>query len=205
MPSGVLVPFAIRFADGLVAYQLRPGVVREESFAGALASLLNSTANPYVWTVETAVEYRSWDDWRAEVDSVTAFAMRLDKPNPHYGDDWQIENLIEDLQLEYARLAGKALEGHSVNTDDDLFRQALDHVLNNYGRAAVEGVTVEGRQSTWVKVRGMAASVMARLTVRAVGTDEIPEDELVSVLSSERSGRAAVDLRVLEDDFPSES
>ena len=181
-PSGVLVPFAIRLSDGLVAYQLRPGMVREESFAGALAALLNTTPNEYVWSVEAAVDFRSWDEWRSEVDSVTSFAFRLDKPNPHYDDDWRVEDLIENLQLEYARLAGKALDERGVNTDDEFFRQALDHVLREYGRAAVDGQTADGKESTWVKVKGMAASVMARLTVRAVGAEEIPEEELVSVL-----------------------
>jgi hypothetical protein len=203
-PSGVLVPFAIRLSDGLVAYQLRPGMVREESFSGALAALLNTTANEYVWSVEAAVEFRSWEEWRREVESVTSFAFRLDKPNPHYDDDWRVENLIEDLQLEYARLGGKALDARGVNTDDDFFRQALDHVLRNYGRAAVDGQTAEGRESTWVKVKGMAASVMARLTMSAVGAEEIPEEELVSVLQRERVGRSHMDVRVLEGEFGDE-
>jgi len=203
-PSGVLVPFAIRLSDGLVAYQLRPGMVREESFAGALAALLNTTPNEYVWSVEAAVDFRSWDEWRSEVDSVTSFAFRLDKPNPHYDDDWRVEDLIENLQLEYARLAGKALDERGVNTDDEFFRQALDHVLREYGRAAVDGQTADGKESTWVKVKGMAASVMARLTVRAVGAEEIPEEELVSVLQSERVGHSRMDVRVLEGEFGDE-
>jgi hypothetical protein len=203
-PSGVLVPFAIRLSDGLVAYQLRPGMVREESFSGALAALLNTTANEYVWKVEAAVELRSWDEWRREVDSVTSFAFRLDKPNPHYDDDLLVEHLIEDLQLQYARLAGKALDEHGVNTDDDFFRQALDHVLREYGRAAVEGQTADGRDSTWVKVKGMAASVMARLTVGAIGGEEIPEEELVSVLQREQVGRDRMDVGLLEGELDDE-
>jgi hypothetical protein len=203
-PSGVLVPFAIRLSDGLVAYQLRSGIVREESFTGALAALLNTTPNEYVWSVEAAVEFRNWDEWRSEVDRVTSFAFRLDKPNPHYADDRRVEDLIEDLRLEYARLAGKALDQRGVNTDDDLFRQALDHVLREYGRAAVDGQTAEGRESTWVKVKGMAASVMARLIVSAVGDEEIPEEELVSVLRRERVVHSSMDVRLLEGELGDE-
>lgn len=201
VPSGVLVPFGIRLSDGLVAYQLRPGIVGEESFAGAFAALLNSAANECVWSVKTAVEYRSWEDWRADVSSVTAFNFRLDRPNPHYADDDRVESIIEDIRLEYARLAGKAREGEGVNTEDDLFRQAVDHVLRNYGRAAVDGVTPDGRESTWVKVKNLAASVVARLTVTAQGGDEIPEEELVAVLHRERVGRSGLDLAVLEEDI----
>lgn len=201
VPSGVLVPFAIRLSDGLVAYQLRPGIVREESFAGAFAALLNSAANEYVWSVETAVENQSWESWRADVSAVTAFNFRLDRPNPHYADDDEVESIIEDIRLEYARLAGKAREGEGINTDDDLFRQAVDHILRNYGRAAVDGVTRDGRESTWVKVKGLAASVVARLTATAQGGDEIPEEELVNVLQRESVGRSGLDLAVLEDDI----
>lgn len=201
VPSGVLVPFAIRLSDGLVAYQLRPGMVREESFAGAFAALLNSVANEYVWSVETAVENRSWESWREEVSAVTAFNFRLDRPNPHYADDARVESIIEDIRLEYARLAGKARDAEGVNTEEDLFRQAVDHVLRNYGRAAVDGVTPDGRESTWVKVKGLAASVVERLTVTVPGGDEIPEDELVTVLQRERVGRSGLDLTVLEEDI----
>lgn len=201
-PTGVLVPFAIRLSDGLVAYQLRPGVVREESFTGALAELLNSTSNEYQWSVETATETLTWDEWQGTVDRVTAFAFRLEKPNPHYEDDWRVEDIIEDLRLEYARLTGKALDDQGVDTESDLFQQALDHVLRNYGRASIEGMTAEGREGIWIKIKNMAASVITRLTVRARGEDEIPQEELVTVLRDEPVGhRSRVDLGAFEDEL----
>lgn len=195
VPAGVLVPFGVRFSDGLVVYQIRPGAVTEESFTGALASLLNSAANEFAWSVEAALINRSWEDWRKQVEAVTSFNFRLDKPNPHYADDFRIKNLIENINLEYARLAGKAREGEGINTDDDLFRQAIDHVLRDYGRATVEGVTPEGRETIWLKIKGLSASVIVRQTIRSVGGDEIPEDVLVGVLMEQPSSSASIDLR----------
>src|SRR4051794_22693377 len=50
VPGGVRVPFAIRLEDGMIAYQLRPGLVREASFTGALEALLSATPTQFIWS-----------------------------------------------------------------------------------------------------------------------------------------------------------
>ena len=50
----------------------------------------------------------------------------------------------------------------------------------------------------------VAASVMARLTVRAFGAEEIPEEELVSVLQGEPVGHSSMDIRPLEGELGDE-
>jgi len=198
-PSGILVPFAIRLRDGVIAYQLRPGLVREASFTGALQALLNAPGREFVWVIRQAVESRTWEEWRQGVEKITGFNIRLERPNPHYGQDHLIEEAVEGIRLEYLRLTGTALQ-EGINTDADLFRQAVNHVLRDYGRAAIHGVDPRGEESTWVKLKGMVGSVTARLKVRAVGQSAIEESELVSVLESSQEVEASADLRGLGDE-----
>lgn len=195
VPGGVRVPFAIRLGDGLVAYQLRPGLVRESSFTGALEALLSATPNEFVWSAQPATEPRTWDEWRSQVRTISSFNIRVDRPNPNYRDAHQVEELVEGIRLEYLRLSGNALDDGGIDPDADLFRQAVDHVLREYGRAAIHGLDHEGEETTWVKVKGMVASVTARRRVRATGEPEIPEEELVGVLGSRLDLSGAADLR----------
>lgn len=198
-PSGILVPFAVRLRDGVIAYQLRPGLVREASFTGALQALWNAPGREFVWVIRQAVESRTWEEWRRDVEKITGFNIRLERPNPHYGQDDLIEDAVEGIRLEYLRLTGAAQQA-GINQDADLFRQAVNHVLREYGRAAIHGVDPRGEESTWVKLKGMAGSVTARLKVRSVGPPEIAESELVSVLESALEVQAAADLRGLGDE-----
>jgi hypothetical protein len=68
VPSGVVVPFAIRLTDAVIAYQLRPGLVRENSFTGALEALLNASGREYLWAVHPAGRQVDWEQWRSEID-----------------------------------------------------------------------------------------------------------------------------------------
>jgi hypothetical protein len=180
-PGGTLVPFAIRLQDGVIAYQLRPGLVREASFTGALQGLLNAPQHPFVWTVRQAVEATDWEEWSSDVVSVTDFNIRVDRPNPDYGHEHLIEDAVEDTNLEYLRLSGTAHDG-GVNVRANLFDQAMRHVLREYGRAAVRGIDSQGEETTWVKVKGMLGSVTSRRKIRQVGEPEVPESLLLSML-----------------------
>lgn len=198
VPGGVRVPFAIRVADGMVAYQLRPGLVREASFTGALEALLNATPTAFFWEVRQAIDARTWEEWRSQVHTITSFNIRVDRPNPDYRDNQRVEEVVEGIRLEYLRLSGSALDDNGVDADSDLFKQAVDHVLRDYGRAAIHGVDNTGEESTWVKLKGMVASVTARRRVSSVGEAEIPEEALVGVLSSSPDVSDVADLRGVE-------
>lgn len=178
--TGTRVPFVVDVETGALAYQLYPGLVRENSFTGALEGLLN-TQSIYFLTVVSSTEIMAWSEWRERVDKITAFEIRLDRPNPHYDDDQLIEDAIEGIRLEYLRLSGKALD-EGANPEADLFQQAMDHVLREYGRASIHGVTADGEPSTWVKIKNYAGSILARMTVDAPGGPVIDEQQLVGAL-----------------------
>lgn len=193
-PSGTVVPFAVRLSDGVIAYQLRPGLVRENSFTGALEAVLNAGPTLYQWSIEQAVEERTWEAWRSEVGRIDRFNIRVDRPNPHYEDDYLIEQAVEDTKLELLRLQGRA-QSDGLDPDADLFAQALHHVMRGYGAASVSGVVDQsGAESVWVKLKGMASRVATQFKITGVGDPEIPEEELVQVLSNAPSNLEGADM-----------
>jgi hypothetical protein len=108
----------------------------------------------------------------------------VDRPNPHYDDDYLIEDAVEGLRAKYLKLVAAARDDEGLDADHDLFQQALDHVIREYGRAAVHGVDVAGHESTWVKVKGALAVVAAKVKLKAAGPPEVDDEQLVDVLAS---------------------
>lgn len=175
-PSGAVVPFGMMTTDGTIAYQLRTGVVREPTFTGALRTLLGEARKEYIWEIGSLAEATTYDDWLPRVERVTSFDLRLERPNPHYHGDEIAEQIIERLKLEYARLTGVERPGEGVDVRADLFIQALDHVLRDYGRASLRALDRQGAESVWVKLKGHVGSVVARRRREAVGNDDAPPD-----------------------------
>lgn len=174
--SGVVVPFGISTSDGTVAYQLRSGIVRETTFTGALQALLNADSGEYLWRVDPLAESTPYEDWIARISRVTNFDVRLERPNPHYYGNDLAEQIIEEIRLEFARLSGTERPGEGVDTNADPFRQAMDHVLRDYGRASLRALDPQGEESVWVKARGRLGSVLIRRKRQAVGPEDAPLD-----------------------------
>lgn len=182
-PSGYVVPFAIRKSDGVIAYQLYPGVVRETTFTGALTDLLNNASDNYIWHIESFVEIREFGQWLEETPAITRFDLTLERPNPNYAGRPRVEEMVEDVKLETLRLVGKVIEGETVNLDADYFREALDHVIyHEYGKAKLRGIDHNGEESVWEKIRGVVGRVASQRSYRAVGPDEVPEAVLVTAI-----------------------
>lgn len=184
-PSGYVVPFVIRKSDGVVAYQLYPGVVRETTFTGALTALLNEAQHTHVWSIESFGEDRTYQEWLSQTRSVTGFDVTLERPNPNYLGRPRIEEMVEGLNVESLKLAGKAIAGEAINLGDDLFRQALDHVVaRNYGKAKLRGEDFNGIETVWQKIHGWVGRVAVRRTFREFGPEVVPESVLVAALTS---------------------
>jgi hypothetical protein len=114
---GAASAFAIRISDGRIAFQLRPGNIERQSFAGALEDLLNQSGTYDGWKVVPDTTPARFNDFVSEVDRITKITVRMNRPNPHYGDRDQVESLIEDVGAEYARLL---VEGDQIATDKGL-------------------------------------------------------------------------------------
>jgi hypothetical protein len=114
---------------------------------------------------------------------LTEFSFRLEAPNPHYVDEPEVERLLEELELQVARLIGRAREGRGINDGADLFRQALDHVRRNYGRGVIKGRDEAGLDTEWDSSNGGTMPVRRRVESAAEG--EIEEEDLIRTLSQE--------------------
>jgi hypothetical protein len=173
--SGVVVPFLIS-SDLVVSYQLIGSLVKENTFINALEDLLNQNMKAlFAWRVSPLTFEITYEDWRQSVAHVTRFDLRLEQPNPHYHGDQIAEDLVEGLRTEYTRLTGVARdETVGIETNSTAFRQALDHVLRNYGKATLVGVDSDGAQSVFVKLRDAVSRISARVRVSAPGGPEVP-------------------------------
>jgi hypothetical protein len=175
--GGAIVPVAVRVDLGAVAFQLRSGLIRPTSVTGAMQTLL-SRQTPYEWHVTPFIVERSFERWAEEVARVTEARFRIDRPNPDWADRPTVEFIIDDLEAEVARLVAKAEEGAGLNTDGDLFRQALDHSLRSYGRAVVRGVDAHENETEWDSDGGGTIPVRAEV-VSGTEQDEVPVEDLL--------------------------
>lgn len=190
-PSGYVVPFSFRKADGIIAYQLYPGVVRETTFSGALTDLLNSTSDQheYIWNVESLSEESDFETWLGSTQAIINFDVTLDRPNPNYHGRPRVEELIEEVRVETLRLIGKAADGGGIDLSADYFRQALDHAIHrDYGKAKLRGVRQDGAESVWEKLRGQEGRVASRRVIQAAGPVEAPEEVLLMAMSEIHDG-----------------
>lgn len=176
--GGSIVPVAIRTDLRVIAFQLKSGLVRPTSVTGALQALLSQDSD-YDWVVRPLYVESSFESWLRTVERVTEARFRIERPNPDWADRPDVERIITDLEAEVARLEARAAEGEALNTSGSLFRQALDHVLRDYGRAVVRGVDAFENETEWVSVAGGTIPVRAEV-VSSTDQDEVPEQDLVS-------------------------
>lgn len=199
--SGVTVPFVIRKSDLVIAYQVRPGIVRENTFSGAFAALLNKGSGQASWSVESYTSEVAYGDWVKTVDHVERIDVTVDRPNPHYGDDHILEEAVEGLRAEAVRIVARARAGEDLDLSYPLIDQAVDHVLRGYGQARIVGQTAEGEPSTWMKLRGRVGSVLRVRSRKATGEVEAPADVLESLLEEAPSGSEVQRSTAADDDL----
>ena len=178
--GGVVVPFVLDIAKKRVAYQLRGNLVRPNTFTGALEALLNQN-DTYVWSVSPLVVPRSFESWRGEIERVTSFRFKLVPPNPNWVGRELVEGIVDNLEAQLVTLSGR---GDNIDVDSDLFRQALDHVLQEYGQATVEGVDTQGFDSSWRTIKDVGGVVTPTTRIEAESDEvEVPIDSLAEALS----------------------
>jgi hypothetical protein len=179
--GGVVVPLALDTRSGIVGFQLRSGLIRATSFTGAFQGLLNE--NPiYRWRVEPLILEKSYDEWRGSIARITDAYFRLEVPNPNWRDRYEVERIIEELNADVTRLEARVHEGGSLDDASPLFRQALDHALDQYGRAVVRGVDAAQVESEWDSADGGRIPVELEVELEIEG-DEIPEGDLAAIVA----------------------
>ncbi|HUX05408.1 MAG: hypothetical protein ACYC1I_04275 [Acidimicrobiales bacterium] len=176
---GAASAFAIRTSDGRIAFQLRPGNIERQSFAGALEDLLNQSGEYDGWKVIADTTPARFNDFVSAVDRVTKIAVRMNKPNPHYGDRKEVESLIESVGAEVARLQ---VEGEQLASDRGLLAQAIQHVAAGYGSITAEGMKGDEKVKYDSKKHGIAPQVQVPLEA---GLREVTESQTIDMLQTE--------------------
>lgn len=196
--GGYRVPFCVRKSDLVIAYQLYPGVVRPNTFTGAFEAFWNSSARVPEWRVNSLGNEMSFDAWRNSQVVIERMDVRVARPNPHYSDNDRIESLIEDTEAEYVRLVADAQEGRSLDLQYPLFRQAIDHVLHEYGKAKLTGRDMSNQVSIWIKAKNQVARVLASIVVAMLGEREAPPEAFVEAFA--QVGAATTQAGPIDDD-----
>ena len=101
---------------------------------GAFQALLNGAAGTgrRAWKVSANLEPITLDDWLGLVDSVDQVWVKVERPNPHYGNRRKLRELVEDSNSQSISMTFKAQEGESVSLDEDILSEARQHVEAEY-------------------------------------------------------------------------
>lgn len=185
--EGATSPFVASLQTGVVAFQIRPGVIRRQTFAGALQALLNESSESVEWRVEDLVREIDWDTWLTQVDRVVEVRVTVERPNPTWGKRRQLRRLVEDTGSRIVTLAAQAdpASATGLDVEKDLLGEAIEHVQAGYGRRSAVGEITDGqtrRRVEWREaVRGVP--VEAEATTQ-VSTSEADPDELQRIVES---------------------
>jgi hypothetical protein len=136
VPEGVVTPWAINLDTLRVGFQMKPRLDRG-AFVRSLRLLMNEAAGDDLWEVRPDVRPIDFDAWLQGVDAVHNISVRVDRPNPHYGDNQEVENMIEGSHAEKVRIAA---EGADLSVESsDVIRESIAHADRGYGSYVITG------------------------------------------------------------------
>ena len=192
-PNGVTSPFAIRTSDFRIAFQLRGGTIRRQSFVGAFQALLREATRSR-WTVESLRREVAFSDWQHEVDRIVTLRFRLERPNPHYGDRDFVRGLVSGTGSVMARIVLEAEDDDlsGLDVDSEFVSQAVEHA-STYGTFRAVGerqVEGETERVDWDLAGG--GEVQSRIVSADPQTGEVPQAELGQELTA-AAGEAEAD------------
>ena len=136
--SGVVVPFLIDGGSRIVSFQLVSGQVRTKTVTSNLQALFN-TSKAHYWKIEPLSFKTGFEDWKSTVSCISKCKFRLSYPNPNWTGRENIKELMDGLRAEVITLRARADKESSIETDSDLFQQAMDHIRLGYGSAEMVG------------------------------------------------------------------
>lgn len=176
--SGIVVPFLISDTHRIVSFQLFPGKVRPKTVTSNLQALLNAEGT-HTWKVSPVSLLKSFEQWRATVDRVSMINTHLTYPNPDWEDRDTLKQIMDGFRGQKTRITARADEQESIDTDSDLFRQVMDHVLRGYGSLTATGHEIEtGDKSQFVQTPDSSfVPIMDQITCQG-DTSEVELEDL---------------------------
>jgi hypothetical protein len=138
--TGTYSGFAVSLEHMRVAFQTRGNVIKPQSFAGALQTLLNENTPTERWRVEREHSDLSWTEWLKRVQRIDRVRVKVERPNPNYHGRKRVEGLIEGLNAEVAEVAAKAdsKDPQGLDPNDGLLDELIGHA-ERYGSVDAQG------------------------------------------------------------------
>jgi hypothetical protein len=164
--TGSTAPFAINVKTLRLAFQIRPQTIVRGSFVGALQGLMNEAADFDHWRVSADFWGVPWEEWVDDVERVTRLEVRLERPNPNYHGRADVERLVEDVGAELVRISYEAPDDGSLNIDDDVVLEIIDHA-SDYGSWRATGEVLEEGETRPVQWRSDQEGVAPERRVEA--------------------------------------
>lgn len=179
--AGFASPFAISPAQLRVAFQPRLNLIKVMSFTGALQALMNA-ASPKGdhWRVYQELHDIEFYAWATGLDRIETLRLRLERPNPSYHGRSRVEKIIEGTNARMVELVLNAEPQSDLNVNDDLVREAIQHVQDEYGSYSAAG-ELGGEAQRWDSKAAAAAEVREKIPADPA-TGEIPSQGLREAL-----------------------
>lgn len=178
VPSGMTAPFAIDLGELLVAIQPRNPTIKVNSLIGAFEALL--TGDGPRWKLEPILERMSLSDWKHSVSAVTFVRFTIRKPNPHYADAHDLEDLMNQFESDVIQLEAQADTG--INLQSDFLQETESHIERGYGDGEYKGIRMSDGAETIYSTR-VGAEEQAELRDVDQETGEVPPNVMRRVLS----------------------
>ncbi|HEX2241086.1 MAG TPA: hypothetical protein VHJ82_08110 [Actinomycetota bacterium] len=176
---GTASRFAIDLKSRRIAFQLRSNRIKPHTFIGNFQALLNAAAaGRWRWKVEPEFVGMPWERWTDTVTRVTNLRIRLERPNPNFKGRKRVESLIEGTRSRILTLVMEADPNESIDVDDQLVREAIDHA-REHGHVKAEGRVEVDNEALPVKWDSEEDGATQRRDVPvAPDTGEVPFNRL---------------------------
>lgn len=208
LPEGMTSPFLLDVQDGRIAFQLRAGRIKAQSFSGALRALLNEADPNGFWRVEHLAAGEPWSEWQARARRIQKLEIRVERPNPHYGGRDDIEAFVEDHRARVVKLILEAYETDPQGlTLDEFIEEAIEQSLYRGNLTATADFQTEFGPERRVWRKDVEGSPIETKVPADPETGEASPEALADELDHERAdelgirpGEYAVDDDALEEE-----
>jgi hypothetical protein len=177
--------FALDLASMRIAFQLRSGTIRVQTFRGALQGLMRKNSR-YRWIVEFAgTTQPSWEDWLNSVERVTHLNFTLTRPNPRFRRQ-VIQDVFEDTKVEAFQWGFTAPKDGTLDVQgSELITASIDHATH-YGGYTAAGVEVaDGREEKTEWKSDIEREVLTTQIPLDQNSGEVETSDLRTTLASD--------------------
>jgi hypothetical protein len=188
LPTGNTSPFVVDLEELRIAFQLRAGFIKPNTFTGNFRALLEEATNAYRWRIEHDVDSISWEEWRKRVSRITEVSVKLERPNPNYHGRNRVRNLIEGAGAKIVRLVYRADPNadEGLKVDAGLLAEALDHAEEHGSFEAKGELDKQGFVEPTQWREDVEGSPKKKSVQIDPATGEAPADQLRETLEEEQ-------------------